>query len=162
MSMAHIYSIVYQPKDQPYGERLDDFIRIPVERASLIAGQGIDGDQKAGRHPNRQLNLLSHEWLLALQPKGHRTGPGHFGEQIVVAGLAVERLQPGVRLQLGREACIEITRPRTGCGRLELAQGLSVAGLGPIGILARVIASGTIGVGDPVTVLEQAANPANG
>jgi MOSC domain-containing protein YiiM len=152
--MASIYSIVYQPKDQAYGERLDYYIRVPVAQANLIAGRGIEGDRKAGRHPARQLNLLSREWLVALQPKGYKTEPGHFGEQIIIAGLAVESLEPGVRLQLGYEACIEITKPRTGCDRLELAQGKAVKELGPLGVLAKVIIGGLIKVGDPVLVLE--------
>ncbi|HET6962001.1 MAG TPA: MOSC domain-containing protein [Terriglobia bacterium] len=73
---------------------------------------------------------------------------------MIVAGLAVESLEPGTRVQLGNEACIEITKSRTGCDRLELAQGRSIEGLGSIGVLAKILAGGTIGVGDPVTVIE--------
>jgi len=152
--MASIYSIVYQPQDRAYGERRDDYIRVPIPRANLIAGHGLEGDQKAGHNPVRHLNLLSREWLTTLRPQGYKTEPGQFGEQIIVAGLAVERLEPGVRLQLGREACIEITQTRTGCDRLEAAQGKTIKGLGPLGVMATVIAGGAIEVGDPVTVLE--------
>jgi len=95
--------------------------------------------------------------LQRLEPIGYRTEPGQFGEQIIVTGLAVESLAPGVCLQLGSEARIEITKPRTGCERLEAAQGTSIQGLGPIGVLAKVIAGGTIRVGDPVTVLATAS-----
>lgn len=153
--MAHIYSIVYQPKDQPDHERLDGYGRVPVPRARLVAGHGIEGDRKAGRHPARHLNLLSREWLTAVQAKGYKTEPGQFGEQLIIAGLAVEGLEAGARLQLGEEARIEITKTRTGCGRLESAQGKTITGLGPIGVLARVITSGTVEVGDPVVVLEE-------
>ena len=119
--MAHIFSITYQPVDQPYeGERFSAFIRVPVEEARLIAGHGIEGDAKAGRNPRRQLNLLSYEWLEALRQQGYQTEPGAFGEQMIVRGLDVLALQPGERLQLGGEACIEITKPRTGCTRLEV------------------------------------------
>jgi MOSC domain-containing protein YiiM len=153
--MASIFSIVYQPKDPAYGEHAGDYLRLPLERANLVARHGIEGDQKAGHNPVRQLNLLSAEWLTALQPRGYKTQPGQFGEQIIVSGLAVERLEPGVRLQLGNEACIEIPKLRTGCERLEAAQGKSIAGLGPIGAMARVITGGVIQVGDPVVVLER-------
>src|SRR5256885_1952453 len=100
--MASIFSIVYQPEDREYSdERLGLYIRVPVERANLIAGHGIEGDQKGGRNPTRQLNLLSREWLMGLQPKGYKVEPGQFGEQIIIDGLAMESLEPGVRLQLG-------------------------------------------------------------
>lgn len=158
--MAHIHSIVYQPTDQAYGERLDYYIRVPLQQALLITDHGIEGDRKAGHNPIRQLNLLSQEWLTAIRPKGYKTEPGQFGEQIIVAGLAVESLEPGTRLQLGNEACIEITKLRTGCDRLELAQGRSIEGLGPIGVLAKILAGGTIGVGDPVTVIETVGSDA--
>jgi hypothetical protein len=46
--MAHITSIVYQPVDTEYGERLDYFIREPVETAVLIAGHGIENDRING------------------------------------------------------------------------------------------------------------------
>jgi MOSC domain-containing protein YiiM len=155
--MASIYSIVYQPKDQKYIERQAAFIRIPVQQAQLIAGYGIEGDQKGGHDPLRQLNILSHEWLLTQQPKGYKTQPGQFGEQIILAGLAVESLEPGARLQLGNEAQIEIAKRRMPCERLQAAQGKSIEDLGPVGMLAKVIVGGQIRVGDEVTVLEIAA-----
>lgn len=152
--MAQIYSIVYQPLDREYGERLDDYIRVPVVEVDLLAGHGIEGDQKAGHHPDRQVNLLSNEWLQTLRPRGYRTAPGEFGEQLVIQGLVQEDLQPGDRLQLGEQACIELTKPRTGCTRLEAAQGQPIAGIdGFVGWLAKVVAGGKIRVGDQVTVL---------
>ena len=138
-------------------ERLDSFIRIPVETARLIAGHGIEGDDKAGRNPRRQINLLSYEWLAARREEGYKTGPGEFGEQLIIEGLAVEDLERGDRLQIGDEACIEITMARTGCIRLEAAQGVSSKLLrGNIGMLAKVVTGGTINVGNPVSLLERA------
>jgi len=150
--MASIYSIVYQ--DQGYVERQGSFSRVPIQQARLIVGHGIEGDRKAGHDPVRQVNLLSHEWLMTLQPKGYKTEPGQFGEQIILSDLAVESLEPGVRLQLGNEAQIEITKLRTGCARLEAAQGQPIEGIGHIGALAQVIVGGSIRVGDTVTILE--------
>lgn len=155
--MPHIESIVYQPKKSAYRDGDVDFIRVPLEQATLIANHGIDGDRKAGHNQTRQLNLLSREWLDSVRPLGYRTEPGQFGEQIIVAGLTVEGLEPGARLALGDEAIIEITKGRTGCSRLEAAQGQSIAGIGHIGVLARVVAGGIIRVGDLVAVLEPAA-----
>jgi len=151
--MARIESIVYQPGDREYDNPIGDFMRVPLDAADLVAGHGIAGDRKAGHNPARQLNLLSVGWLAARAAEGYRTGPGQFGEQIVLSGLAVETLRPGTRLRLGDDAVIEITKGRTGCARLEAAQGKSIAGLGPIGALARVVAGGRVRAGDPVAVL---------
>lgn len=152
--MAHISSIVYQPTDREYADGQTDFIRVPVERIELIAGKGLRGDRKAGRNPDRQVNILSAEWLDMAGARGYRAGPGQFGEQLIVSGLDVAALPPGARLRLGPAAVLEIVKGRTGCERLEAAQGQSIAGLGPIGALARVIEGGAIRVGDPVAVLE--------
>ena len=154
--MSRIHSIVYQPKDRKRGERPVEYLRLPLEEATLIAGHGIEGDDKAGRSPRRQLNLLSFEWLRERKKEGYKTKPGSFGEQLIIEGLAVENLQRGDRLQLGEEACIEITLPRTGCERLEAAQGMSNKLLrGHIGMLAKVLTGGTIRVGDSVKLLSR-------
>jgi MOSC domain-containing protein YiiM len=154
--MAEIYSIVYQPLDREYDGRNDDYIRDPLAEAELVAGHGIRGDRKAGHNLNRQVNLLSRAWLAMAAERGYRTEPGQFGEQIIVEGLDLIALPPGTRLQLGDTALLEIVKGRTGCERLEAAQGKSIAGLGPIGVLARVVSGGPIRVGDPVAVLEVA------
>jgi MOSC domain-containing protein YiiM len=156
--MASIYSIVYHPKDQEYQDREGDFIRHPLQTAQLIADHGIEGDQKAGHQPDRQLNLISLEWLAAVKPRGYRTEPGQFGEQIIIEGLAVQELAPGDRLQIGNQALIEVTKLRNGCERLEKAQGKSREGLGPLGAMAKVITGGAIKLGDTVTVLETASS----
>lgn len=155
--MSQIFSIVYQPVEQQYqqGEgHLDNFIRVSVETAQLIAGHGIEGDQKAGRNPRRQLNLLSTAWLAERKSEGYRSEPGNFGEQLIIDGLDVSNLKPGDVLQLGDEARIEISKARTGCIRLATAQGLDGEWTGGnIGMLATVLSSGSIRVGDPVKVM---------
>lgn len=155
MEDAKIYSIVYQPEDQEYGERYDDFIRIPVESVNLIANHGIEGDRKAGRAPKRQLNLLDYDWVREQKQKGFNAFPGAFGEQVVIQGLDVLTLNRGDQLQLGESALIEITMPRTGCNRLEMAHGDLGKPEDPIGVMARVIATGKVSVGDPIQMVNQ-------
>ena len=150
--MSSIYSIVHQPEDKKYGTHIGDFIREPLQQATLVADYGLAGDAKAGRNLNRQLNVLSFEWLEGLKAKGYRTNPGEFGEQIILQDLAVEGLQPGEQLRLGGEATIEITKARTGCNRLEAAQGRSNEDFGGlVGMMAKVVTGGVINVGDEVT-----------
>lgn len=157
--MAQITSIVYQPIGREYSDPMGDYIREPFESAVLIANHGIDGDQKAGHNKTRQVNLLSDEWLAARAREGYRTGPGQFGEQLIVDGLAVETLPPGTLLGLGPQAILVVTKGRSGCNRLAAAQGQPTAHLDPIGVLTRVVMGGTIRVGDAVTVLETADAP---
>lgn len=154
--MAEIVSIVYQPADFEYTGDKSDFMRQPLESAELVAGHGIRGDRKAGHNPDRQLNLLPADWLAMAAGLGFRAAPGQFGEQLITDGIDLFALPPGARLQLGEQAVVEVVKGRSGCSRLEAAQGKSIAGLGPIGILARVIAGGQIRVGDPIVVLELA------
>jgi MOSC domain-containing protein YiiM len=152
--MAAIYSIVYKPAPPPDEDRTGDYLRAPLQEATLVEGVGIQGDHKGGKHPDRQLNLLSREWLEAAALKGYKTEPGQFGEQLVISGIAVETLAPGARLQLGDQAMLEIVKPRTGCARLQAAQGHEVLELGKLGVLARVVSGGQVRVGDAVKVLE--------
>jgi len=153
--MAKIYSITYQPIDQNYGDRGNEFLRISVNEIQLIENHGIKGDAKAGRNKDRQLNLVSTEWVQSLTDKGFNTRPGQFGEQMTIRGLDVTSLPGGSRLQLGTRAIIEITKNRTGCVRLETVQGKSLKEIeGPIGALAKVHTGGWIRVGDKVKVIQ--------
>lgn len=152
--MPFIYSIVIQPPEREYGAHIGPFIREPLAEATLVAGHGIAGDRKAGRNPRRQINLLSRAWLEDLAPLGYTITPGAFGEQLIVQDLDVAALAPGQQLRLGSQAVIEITMPRTGCVRLEAAQGLSNEAFhGRVGQLARVVRDGRIRPGDPVLLL---------
>jgi MOSC domain-containing protein YiiM len=56
---------------------------------------------------------------------------------------------------MGAGALVEFTKVRTGCDRLETAQGISLeADIDHIGMMARVLNGGIIKVGDPVQVIE--------
>ena len=152
--MTKIISIVYQPKDQKYEEgRFEDFIRVPVETADLVENYGIAGDAKGRKGSHRQVNLLSTPWLAERKAEGYRTAPGEFGEQLIIEGMTLLDLPVGTKLQVGDAAVLEVTAPRSPCTRLGLAQGMEdTPPVGPAGILARVLTSGPIQVGDSVTV----------
>ena len=93
------------------------------------------------------------ETLAELAAEGFQTAPGAMGEQIVIAGLDSATLIIGARLKLGL-AVIEVGIPRTGCARFEMIQGKpKQAAKGRLGVMARVIASGEVSVGDGVEIL---------
>jgi MOSC domain-containing protein YiiM len=149
--MAEIYSIVYQPAPSEHVEPYR-YNRVPLETATLIAEHGIEGDLKAGHHPERHLNIMSLETLEVLRVEGYQAGPGQMGEQLIVSGLDVYPLPAGTRLQLGEEAVVEITKQRSGCDWFEKIQGKTREV--PLGVLAKVITGGAIRVGDGVKVLQ--------
>jgi MOSC domain-containing protein YiiM len=153
--MAAIHSLAYQPgpssTDPPYR-----FNRVTAAALKLVAGYGIEGDYKAGRHPKRQVNILSLEMLHALEEEGWHFEPGHqFGEQIVVSGLDLESLPPGTRLQLGDSAVVEITMLRVPCSWLATVHNKNHEDvIGRVGVMSSVIETGEIAIGSPVKVLQ--------
>lgn len=154
--MATIQSIVYMPRSEEDYDRNGPYLRLPLEEARLIANYGLEGDHKAGHHPERQLNLIPTGWLAARQAEGYRTGPGEMGEQIILDGLTMAEMSPGLQLQLGDEAIIELVKTRTGCERLDESQPKPIPAeikLAGIGYLAKVIQTGMVRVGDAVTLL---------
>src|SRR5947208_2144607 len=97
-----IVSIAWKPADVE-SRPAERYARVAVEAAELITGKGIAGDRK-GNGRERHLNVMARETLDRLQGEGCKTGPGEMGEQIVLAGIDVDRLPAGTRLRLGTEA----------------------------------------------------------
>ncbi len=152
--MANIESIVYTPKGSPRHSP-DAYVRKPLTEAQLVIGQGIAGDRK-GASPNRQLNVMSRETLDHLSQQGLQTAPGAMGEQIVISGLDIAALNPGDRVRLG-EAVIEVVSFRTGCDRFQHIQKTDPKTVArQLGVMARVVESGAIRVGDAVRIAELA------
>src|SRR4051812_23103117 len=153
--MAHLTSIVYKPADverRPAGR----FSRVPLNRAVLVAGHGIDGDTK-GRFEGRELNVMRAEAVEQLKAEGFFTAPGQLGEQLVIAGLPADALADGARLRLG-DAVIEVVKGRTPCTRFAEIQGKTVKqAWGRLGVMARVVAGGAVAVGDAVTLEHERA-----
>jgi MOSC domain-containing protein YiiM len=157
--VARVQSIAYTPPDveRRPSER---YARVAVERATLREGHGIEGDVKAAKG-RRQLNVMRAETLQTLAAEGFRTAPGELGEQLVLAGLEEADLAVGSRLRLGDTAVIEVTLPREPCDRFARVQDKpKVAGVGRIGVMARVVCDGEITVGAEVRVV-RAPEPAD-
>ncbi len=143
---------------------------------SLIAALGVAGDAHAGvtvQHlsrisrdasaPNlRQVHLVHAELFDELADKGFTIIPGLIGENVTTRGIDLLALSRGTLLRLGPDALIEITGLRNPCRQLEgIAPGLMAAVLGraadgslvrKAGVMATVIASGTVRPGDAVKI----------
>lgn len=162
----------------------DDLHRVSkqrVERLRLVAGLGVEGDAHAGltmQHrsrwvkqrtvPNlRQVHLIHAELFDELAGKGFAIPPALMGENVTTRGIDLLGLSAGTVLRLGGEATIEITGLRNPCFKLNgLAPGLMDAVLekrpGKVlirkaGVMAVVLASGEVGVGDAVEVVSMPA-----
>ena len=152
--MAHLVSIVYSPHG---GEArpAEHYARVPLERTSLVVDHGIVGDRKGGRG-KRQVNVMCAEVIEELSDENFKTAPGEMGEQLVIAGIEPSALTMGTRLKIGESAVIEVSIPRTGCGRFERIQGkLKRQAAGRLGVLATVATGGEIAVGDEVRILAE-------
>jgi MOSC domain-containing protein YiiM len=155
--MGEIVSIVYKPQQVDFTP-LDHFARVPLEKALLLEQYGIQGDRKGG-HPQRQLNIMAQESLDVLCAAGFCVEPGQMGEQIILRGVDVDDLQPGDQLRLGSSSVVEVTEKRTGCTRFERIQGFpSAQAAGRMGIMAKVLNTGQIFVGDKVVVEKRVAD----
>lgn len=158
----------------------DDLHRVskqPAGRLRLVAGLSVEGDAHAGltmQHrsrwvkqrtvPNlRQVHLLHAELFAELAARGFAIAPAQMGENVTTRGIDLLGLSAGARLRLGSDAVIELTGLRNPCFKLDrIAPGLMQAVLekGPgktlirkAGVMAIVVASGEVRVGDPIEVI---------
>ncbi len=118
------------------------------ERRRAVAGEGLEGCAHANP-PKREVLFVSIEHLQSVGVE-----PGAIRENLTVEGTDVERWPIGQRVRVGDEAVFEITMVCDPCRRMDaLRQGLRAELQGKRGMLARVVESGEVAVGDPVELL---------
>jgi MOSC domain-containing protein YiiM len=134
--------------------------KLPLLEAT-VGELGLEGDSVANPDihggPERAVCVYSLERIEALAAEGHPIAPGTAGENLTVAGIDWTLVRPGMRLSLGADVVLEITRFTTPCTTIRgsfrdrdsnrihqnLHPGWSRA-------YARVVAGGRIRTGDPV------------
>jgi MOSC domain-containing protein YiiM len=118
------------------------------ERRRAIAGEGLEGCAHANP-PKREVLFVSAEHLESVEVE-----PGAIRENLTVEGDDVQQWPVGQRVRVGGEAVFEITMVCDPCHRMdELRQGLRAELDGKRGMLARIVESGEVAVGDPVELL---------
>jgi MOSC domain-containing protein YiiM len=117
------------------------------ERLRAIAGQGMEGCAHANP-PRREVLFASLEHLDSVGVE-----PGDIRENLTVEGADVQQWPVGQRVRVG-EAVFEITMVCDPCQRMDdLRQGLRVELDDKRGMLARVVESGEVAVGDEIKLL---------
>ena len=117
------------------------------ERLQAIVGQGLEGCAHANP-PKREVLFASLDHLDSVDVE-----PGAIRENLTVDGADVQDWPVGQRVRVG-EALFEITMVCDPCHRMdELRQGLRAELEDKRGMLARVVESGEVAVGDEIELL---------
>jgi MOSC domain-containing protein YiiM len=121
---------------------------VPHERRQAIKGHGLEGCAH-GNPPKREVLFVSAEHLESVDVE-----PGAIRENLTVEGTDVQEWPIGQRVKVGDEAVFEITMVCDPCARMDaLREGLRAELDGKRGMLARVVESGEVAVGDSVELL---------
>ncbi|MCL4395665.1 MAG: MOSC domain-containing protein [Chloroflexi bacterium] len=134
-------------------------------REAEVGVQGIVGSRVANPEehggPERALCLYSLERILALQAEGHPLFPGSLGENVTTVGLDWDKMAPGVRLRIGKDILVEVTRYTSPCTTISASfleghyERIShKLNPGWSRVYARVLQPGHIYIGDPLTLVD--------
>lgn len=128
---------------------------------------GLEGDSHDYRHhggPERAVCLFSLEMIDALAAEGHAIEPGAIGENVTVEGIDWNLMTPGVRLRLGDEVVLEVTRYTSPCYKIapvflggEYGRVSQKLNPGWSRVYTRVLVEGALRAGDPIQVLTERA-----
>ena len=134
----------------------------PVEQAE-VGPTGLAGDAvrytKIHGGPERAVCLFSLEVIERLRAEGHPVAPGTTGENLTLAGVAWERLEPGRVLAIGDAVRLQLTTRVEPCKTIRASfEGGAFKRIKPAAHpdetrwYTRVLAGGTVRTGDPVSV----------
>jgi MOSC domain-containing protein YiiM len=125
-----------------------------IEQVSAEAGRGLVGDRYHGSK-HRHVTVQAHEALAAAAAHLGRPVPGELTRRNLTISGAEVPTTPGTRLRIG-PVLLEAVRVAAPCKLLDdnLGPGAQEALRRRAGTVFRILESGTIAVGDPVTVDE--------
>jgi MOSC domain-containing protein YiiM len=117
-----------------------------TQQLEAVAGKGLQGDRTFGR-PSRQVLLVDDSIL-----KKFKLEPGALRENITVQHLTIDALEPGTKLAIGT-SLLQITGPCDPCSKMDaIRAGLQSELKGQRGMLANVVQSGLIAIGDTISI----------
>ena len=120
----------------------------PVDAATAISAQGLEGDRSCSPDNTRQVLFMDQETLDHLELK-----PGQIKENITTSGLDLSQAQGGQVVFIGDAVTMELVGDCEPCGKMDaIRAGLRQELDGRRGVLAMVINGGPIKVGDSVRI----------
>jgi MOSC domain-containing protein YiiM len=132
--------------------------------AARVTEEGVEGDRHRNTDmhggPDRAVCLFSLERIQELQREGHAIIPGALGENVTVEGIDWDAVRPNSRILLGEDVMLEVTSYTAPCVKVKTAfAGGHFSRIsqkrraGWSRVYARVLAPGTVRVGDAARVL---------
>jgi MOSC domain-containing protein YiiM len=126
-----------------------------------VSALGLNGDCQANTEVHggveRAVCLYSLERILSLQVEGHAIYPGAIGENLTLTGLDWNLIVPGVRLRIGGDVLLEVTRYTSPCKTIASAftgrvikRVLQQEYPGWSRVYARVLQEGAVRVGEKI------------
>ena len=131
-------------------------VKTNVHQGRFIENHGIQGDAHAGDW-HRQVSMLAEESIDKLRGALPQLKAGAFAENINTEGIDLKSLPVGTRLRIG-SAEAEVTQIGKECHNdcaIKKATGTCV--MPTEGIFVAVLQEGTVRAGDPVEIIEEAA-----
>lgn len=126
-----------------------------VDEATLVQDHGLEGDAHAGPW-HRQVSFLAAESIKKAQEKGLKVDFGDFAENIATLGIDWQHVPIGTRFQIGDSALVEVTQIGKECHQKCAIFYLAGDCIMPReGVFARVLAGGTVQVGDEIRQIEK-------
>ena len=120
----------------------------PVDAATAISAQGLEGDRSCKPDNTRQVLFMDQETLDKLALK-----PGQIKENITTSGLDLSQAKGGQVVFIGDAVTMELVGDCQPCGQMDaIRAGLRQELDGRRGVLAMVINGGPIKVGDSVRI----------
>ena len=137
--MAKIVAICTSPKKGTAKKQ--------VEEAILIEDFGVKDDAHAGKW-HRQVSLLELKKIDDFNKQGGNVKFGDFGENIVIDGIEVDKLNIGQKVKIG-ETILEITQIGKKChSECEIFHRVGKCIMPIHGVFTKVLKGGTIRVKD--------------
>ena len=125
-----------------------------VGSARFIEDWGIENDAHAGKW-HRQVSLLSHDRVEEFRARGAVVDDGAFGENLVVSGFDFKNLPVGTKFRCN-DVLLEMTQIGKQChAHCEIYKVMGDCIMPREGVFARVLHSGTISVGDTLSIVEE-------
>ncbi len=125
-----------------------------VNVAQFRKDWGIVGDAHAGNW-HRQVSILSYEVIEQFKARGAEVTDGAFGENLIVSGIDFNTMPVGTKFCC-KDVILELTQKGKECHNgCEIFKRMGECIMPSNGVFLRVLAGGTISVGDTFEIYEE-------